>query len=142
MKGAVKDYMVKEINTIDIEEDIVSAAEKMSQSPRCYLIVLERDSPVGIVTEQDLVNKVLAKRRDPSKTKVRDVMSSPLITVDPDISLTEAAEIMKKTNVRKLPVAKDNILYGIITDRDIADAFTDYIDKSIRDVLRYVPVFG
>jgi CBS domain-containing protein len=142
MKGAVKDYMVKQIDTIDDEEDIFLAAEKMSLNPRCYLIVLDRDSPVGIITDQDLVNKVLAKRLDPAKTKVKDVMSSPLITIDPDAPLTEAADIMKKANVRKLPVAKDGILYGIITARDITDEFTDYVDKSIRDVLRYIPIYG
>ena len=139
MKGSVKDYMVKEISTIDAEADVSSAAEKMGQTPRCYLIVLRNDQPLGIVTEKDMINKVLAKRLDPLKIKVQEIMSSPLITVDPDTELTAAAELMKEKNVRKLPVAKDGILYGVITARDIADEFADYVDKSVRDILRYIP---
>ncbi|MCJ7635494.1 CBS domain-containing protein [Candidatus Bathyarchaeota archaeon] len=139
MKGSVKDYMVKEIATVDAEADVSATAEKMAQTPRCYLIVLRNGQPLGIVTEKDLVNKVLAKRLDPSKIKVQEIMSSPLITVDPDAQLTTAAELMKEKNVRKLPVAKDGILYGMITARDIADEFADYVDKSMRDMLRYIP---
>jgi len=94
-----------------------------------------------MITERNLVNEVLAKGRDPSKIKVSEVTSSPLIVVDPDALLIEAAEIMKKHNVRKLPVVKDDILYGIITARDITDHFRDYVDESIRDVLRWLPTF-
>src|SRR4030042_6062452 len=138
MKGSVKDYMVKEIATVDAEADVSATAEKMAQTPRCYLIVLRNGQPLGIVTEKDLVNKVLAKRLDPSKIKVQEIMSSPLITVDPDAQLTTAAELMKEKNVRKLPVAKDGILYGLITARDLADEFADYVDKSMRDMLRHI----
>jgi CBS domain-containing protein len=112
----------------------------MAQTLRSYLIVLKNRQPAGIVTEKDLVNKVLAKRLDPSTIKVQEIMSSPLITVDPDAQLTTAAELMKEKNIRKLPVAKDGILYGMITARDISDEFTDYIDKSMRDMLRYIPL--
>ena len=140
MKGAVKDYMIKEISTIDAEVDIVEAAEKMAATPRGYLIVLERDSPVGIVTERNLVNEVLAKRKDPLKMKIKEIMSSPMITIDPDQPLTAAADLMKSSNIRKLPVAKDGILYGMITARDISDEFREYVDNSIRDVLRYISI--
>jgi len=140
MKGAVKDYMTTEIATIDAEVDICTAAVKMAATPRGYLIVLEKDFPVGIVTERNFVNEVLAKKRDPLRTKVKQIMSSPLITVDPDEQLTTAADIMKKNGVRKLPVSKDGILYGMITTRDITDEFSDYVDNSIRDVLRYIPM--
>jgi CBS domain-containing protein len=141
MKSAVKEYMIAQIVTIDGEVDIFVAAQTMAKNPRGYLIVLINGSPVGIVTERNLVNEVLAKRRDPSKIKVKEVMSSPLITIDPDALLTTAAEIMKEKNIRKLPVAKDNILYGIITARDITYEFNDYIYKSMADVLRYIPFF-
>jgi len=141
MRGTVKDYMVKEIATIRAEVDIATAARKMADNPRGYLIVLEEGRPLGMITERNLVNEVLAKGRDPSKIKVSEVTSSPLIVVDPDALLIEAAEIMKKHNVRKLPVVKDDILYGIITARDITDHFRDYVDESIRDMLRWLPTF-
>jgi CBS domain-containing protein len=72
--------------------------------------------------------------------KVKEIMSSPLITIDPDQPLTAAADLMKSSNIRKLPIAKDGILYGMITARDINDDFHEFVDNSIRDVLRYIPI--
>jgi len=141
MRDMVKDYMIKEIATINAGVDIATAAKKMAATPRGYLVVLDKGAPVGIITERNLVNEVLAKGRDPSKTKVSEVMSSPLVTVDPEASLIDAAEIMKKNNVRKLPVVREGILYGIVTARDITDHFRDYVDELVRDMLQWIPSF-
>jgi CBS domain-containing protein len=92
------------------------------------------------VTERNLVNEVLAKRKDPLKMKIKEIMSSPLITIDPDQPLTTAADLMKSKNIRKLPIAKDGILYGMITARDINDDFHEFVDNSVRDVLRYISI--
>ena len=67
-------------------------------------------------------------------------MSTPLVSIDPDEELTKAAEIMKAKNVRKLPVVKDGIIYGIITARDITDHFTEYVDTAIRELLVWTPL--
>ena len=66
-------------------------------------------------------------------------MSSPLITVDPDDELSTAAETMKAKNVRKLPVVRNGILYGVITARDIVDHFTDYVDRATKEILVWTP---
>jgi len=91
------------------------------------------------VTERDFVWKVIAKGFDPSKLKTRDIMSSPVITVDPDADLAKAAELMIEHEIRRLPVAKDEIIYGIIGPWHIVSHFTEYMDEVTRDIIRHMP---
>ena len=75
--------------------------------------------PVGIVTERDLVYRVIAEGRVPGEVKVKEVMSSPLITVDPEASLEEAMAMMSANNVRRLGVVYKGSLEGVISNKDI-----------------------
>lgn len=75
--------------------------------------------PVGIVTERDLVYRVIAEGRTPGEVKVKEVMSSPLLTVDPEASLEEAMAMMSVNNVRRLGVIYKGSLEGMISDKDI-----------------------
>ena len=75
--------------------------------------------------------------KDLDKTMVADVMSTPLVTVDPDEDLIKASEMMAKQNVPRLAVVKSGIIYGVITTRDIAQRCGDYVDKSVKDILRW-----
>ncbi len=133
----VKSYMIREFHTISSEASVVDAAASMAAdvNQEGYAIVLEAGKPVGIITENDIVNKVVAKTLDPATTKVNQVMSSPLITIDPDIDLLEASEFMRKRGIRKLIVAREEIVYGVITASDIARACGNYVDKSVRDIV-------
>jgi CBS domain-containing protein len=135
----VKDFMSKEVVTIDADSSVTEALKTIAQNPRGYAIALKGGQPAGIVTERDVIRKALAKNLSPEKTKVSQIMSSPLVTIDPDDELTAAAETMKAKNVRKLPVVRDGILYGMITARDIIDHFTDYVDKATKDILMWTP---
>jgi CBS domain-containing protein len=135
----VKDVMSKKVVTIDADTSVATASKTMAQNPRGYAIALEGGQPAGIVTERDVIRKVLAKDLAPGTIKVSQIMSSPLVTIDPDEELTKAAETMKAKNVRKLPVVREGILYGIITARDIVDHFTDYVDKATREILVWTP---
>ena len=101
------------------------------------LIVEKYNTPVGIVTERDIVNRVLARDLDPSKIKVSEIMSSPLVSVDPDDDLLKASELMQEHKVRKLAVMRNDIIYGIITANDISQHCGDYVDRSIRDIYRW-----
>lgn len=102
----VKDYMSKEIATIDSAASIFEASKVMKEKNAGYLIVLEKAQPAGIVTHGDFVNKVLAGDKDPATTKVSEVMSAPLITVDPDTAVNETVRAMVKNDVRRLPVVR------------------------------------
>ena len=141
MTYLVKEFMSEEIVTIAAEANVAEASKKIAENPRGYTVVLQNGQPTGMVTERDLVRKVFAKSLDPSKVKVSDVMSSPLVSIDPDEELSKAAETMKANDVRKLPVAREGILYGIITARDIADHFNEYVDKATKEIIKYSAPF-
>jgi CBS domain-containing protein len=91
----------------------------MSEKDIGDLVVMQRDIPVGIVTERDFVRRVLAERR-PGGTKVSEVMTSPLKVIDPEAPIKEAARRMVNKKIRRLPVIKDNKLVGILTAADFA----------------------
>ena len=144
MGSQVKKYMTKEVHTIDYDTPVSEAANMMAadKDNEGYVIVLQKGKPVGIVTERDLVNKVLVGGLDPAKTSVSDVMSTPLVTVDPEDDLLKATQVMKERNVRKLIVVRDEIIYGIITARKISQNVQDYVDRSIRDIVRWTASLG
>lgn len=115
----VKDFMTKGVLTIDEEKTIFEAAELMSQKEVGDVVVLKGEIPRGIVTERDFVRRVVAKKR-PLDAKISDVMSKPLITIDPEASLKEAARKMVNNRIRRLPVVKQHKLVGIIAVSDFA----------------------
>lgn len=114
---AVKDIMTKEVVTIEAHQSVFEAAQLMSEKAVGCLIVIVKGFPVGIITERDMVKRVVAKR-SPIDQKVTEVMTKTLITVEPETSLKEAARVMSTNNVRRLPVLKNNKLVGIVVATD------------------------
>lgn len=116
----VKEIMTRDVCKASIDENIHSVAKRMVEYGVGSAVIMDGNKPVGIVTEKDLIAKVVAKNKSPSSVKVKEVMSSPLITIKPTTSIREAASIMTKRGIRRLPVVNDNgELVGIITDNDI-----------------------
>ena len=131
----VKDVMTQKVLTIESTKTVMEAAALMTQNDVANLIVMENNTPIGIVTERDFVRRVLATEKSP-KTKISEIMSTPLRVIDPDASLKEAARRMVRKRIRRLPVIKDNKLVGIITATDFArhlskKTFTDDILEAI-----------
>jgi len=116
----VKEAMKTNLAVINPNFSVIEAAKVMKKRNIGNVIVVEGDQPVGILTESDILKKVVAEGKNPEKTMVKDVMSTPIIVVDPYITLEEAMKTMGKCNVRRLPVIEDNKLIGIITQRDIS----------------------
>jgi CBS domain-containing protein len=137
MSYTVKAYMDKTFMTIDVSSTIMEAAKMIADGEHPYIIVTERGKPTGMIASRDIVSKVVAKGLSVEKTKVKDAMNSPLVTVDPDADLLDASTIMHKQGVRRLAVVKSGIIYGVITSSDIAQRCGDYVDKSVKDVLRW-----
>jgi len=115
----VKDLMTKDVLTIDANKTIIEAAALMSQNDVGDLVVMENNTPVGIVTERDFVRRVLAVGKS-TNTRVSEVMSAPLRVIDPEAPIKEAARRMVNKGIRRLVVIKDNKLVGIITATDFA----------------------
>jgi CBS domain-containing protein len=114
---AVKDIMAKEVVTIETSNTVFEAAELMSSKSVSCLIVVIKGFPVGIITERDIVRRIVAKRSS-LDVKVTEVMTKTLITIDPETSLKDAARVMSNNKIRRLPVLKNNKLVGIVAASD------------------------
>jgi CBS domain-containing protein len=116
----VKDVMSSPAVTVPEDTTVDKTAQIMSSDRLGCIIVTSKDGKaLGIITESDLVRRVLAKNIQPNKLAANEVMSKPLITVDPDEELTETARRMRKLDVRRLGVVYKGNLVGIISSRDI-----------------------
>jgi CBS domain-containing protein len=116
----VREAMSSPVVTVNEGQSVVEAAEIMSDNKIGAIIVESGDGqPIGIVTERDLVYRVIAKDTIPREVQVKEVMSSPLMTVDPDASLEDAIAVMNKANVRRLGVIYKGNLEGMISYKDI-----------------------
>ena len=133
----VSEAMDEEIVTVDENTSVTEAAAKMSEKGKGCVIVLRQCRPVGMVTERDVTYKVVAKGLNPRKVKVGEIMSTPLVEVDPDADLVTAAKIMEKHKIRRLAVVRKGILYGVISALDIARNLEGYVESEVRKILKY-----
>lgn len=120
MSLKVEDAMVEDVVTINADSTVKKAVDLMNKHEIGCLIVIRDGKAVGIVTERDMLNRVLAQRRDPERTKVSEIMTTPLVVAEPSMDLQEAARQMFKMKVKKLPVVSKGELVGLITLTDIA----------------------
>ena len=115
VKEAMKSNPVKVKPTITVLE----AAKLMREKKIGNVIVVEKKQPTGILTESDILKKVVAEGKNANVMLVEEVMSTPIIVTDPFISVEEAMKTMGKCDIRRLPVVENGELIGIITHKDI-----------------------
>ena len=129
----VKDIMKKNVITIDGSMSIQEAAQMMTDANIGCVIVTKKDKPVGIITERDFVTRIAAEGR-PLFTDVSHVMSIPLITISPEETVWDAAEIMRVKRIHKLPVQEGNEIVGIITTTDFVNICSYGSDSQMRNI--------
>lgn len=134
----VKSIMAKPVVTIDVKHTVYEAAKLMSEKGIGSIVVLENAKPVGIATERDILQKVVAKRLDPASVKIKEIMSKNLITVSEKTSIIKAIRVMEKNKVRRLLVMEKGKLVGIVTQRDLLRALAFHVIISFRPLLEYV----
>lgn len=132
MAPKISDVMVENVITVDPKTTAREAAKLMKQHEIGCLIVVQNSRPIGIVTERDMLNRVLIELRNPRKTKVEEIMSTPLTVVRPQTDIQDAAEIMLRTKIKKLPVIEDGDLAGLVTLTDLV--FFYYYKKTPQPV--------
>jgi len=115
----VEDVMVEEVVTVEADATVQEAVDLMNKHEIGCLIVVLKGKPVGIITERDMLTRVLAKSIDPEKIKVSDVMSAPLIVGKPEMEVENAVKLMFKTKIKKLPVVQRGRLVGLVTLTDL-----------------------
>jgi len=115
----VEDVMVEEVVTVEAEATVQEAVDLMNKHEIGCLIVVLKEKPVGIITERDMLKRVLAQSKDPEKIKVSEIMSAPLIIGKPEMEIENAVKLMFKTKIKKLPVVQKGRLVGLVTLTDL-----------------------
>ncbi|MCK4902206.1 MAG: CBS domain-containing protein [Thermoplasmatales archaeon] len=123
--------MSKKIIAVDSNGTVMEACNKFRDHKVGSLLVTEADQLVGILTERDVIKRILCEGRDTNATMVKEIMSTDIKTIGPLEEIEDALEVFKKYNIKKLPVMSDNAIVGIITITDIA-----YTRPGIKDFIR------
>lgn len=130
MSLTVEDVMVKDIITINAQASALEAAEIMNKYDIGCLIVVEERKPTGIVTERDMLKRVLLQHKDPRKTSVNNIMSRPLIVSTPKTEIRDAVRVMNERRIKRLPVIEDGNLLGLVSLTDVVRSLA-YFEHAI-----------
>jgi CBS domain-containing protein len=125
----VKEVMNTEVKTIGPKKSILTASKKMVENHIGCLVVSTNDKLVGILTDSDIIRKVVSENKLASKVSVEQVMTKDLIMVEDDKDVSEAAELMTKHGIKKLPVISGRKLVGIITAVDITRVHPELVKQ-------------
>jgi CBS domain-containing protein len=115
----VEDVMVDDVITIGADVAVHKAVKLMNKHEIGCLVVVLKGKPIGIITERDMLRRVLAKSVDPEKVTVSDIMSAPLIMGKPKMEIENAVRLMFRTKIKKLPVVHRGNLIGLVTLTDL-----------------------
>jgi CBS domain-containing protein len=121
----VRDVMNKSIISVDKNDAIRMAVNKMVHGGIGAVIVTEKDKPVGILTERDILKFIANEKTDLDNNKVENIMSTPLISVDSSSSLEEAANVMLTNNIRRLIIKEKDEYVGLISQRELQRFITE-----------------
>jgi len=115
----VRDAMSKDPRVVRRDSSVQEVVATMNKFDISSVIVVQEKRPVGIITHRDIMSKIVQPRIPPDAVTAREVMSAPIVTISEDASIEEAARIMAKKNIKKLPVVRDDELVGIVTTSDL-----------------------
>ncbi|MBI4015333.1 MAG: CBS domain-containing protein [Candidatus Aenigmarchaeota archaeon] len=115
----VKDAMISRVATANQSDSAEQGSKIMKEEDVGMLVIMESKKPVGIVTREDIVNKITALNKLPSSIKLKDIMSFPVVMCSPDEDLSTAARTMVKHGFERLPVVSMGKLVGLISDREV-----------------------
>jgi signal-transduction protein with cAMP-binding, CBS, and nucleotidyltransferase domain len=128
-KMLVKDVMSSPVITIEENAPANLVAELMDKDDLgCIIVTNKEGKPLGLITERDLVVRVLAKNAKPDSLKASEVMTSPLITIEPDAAITDAARRMSRQNIRRLGVVYKGQITGLLSSKDILGVMPELIE--------------
>ena len=119
MSVLTRDIMVSKVITITRDSTVEEAVKLMNEHEIGCLIVTDNQKAIGIVTERDLMKRILAKSEETKRIKVKEVMSTPLISIEPNVEIGDASRLMFQKNIKKMPIVKKDELLGLVTLTDI-----------------------
>jgi len=129
----VGDVMTKSVISVDASMTINETAKMMEDAKVGAVIIIDNNTPIGIVTDRDFAVKVAAHAYQIT-SPVKEIMSSPLLAISSDESVRNAADLMHDREVRKLPVINEDKIVGIITATDIVNLLAVCVEEDMRDM--------
>jgi len=124
MSGIIlaRDIMAKNVKTVRTDDSAHDAVVKMNKFDVGSVIVTNNNRPVGIITSKNILNRIVEPRLDASTVRAKDIMSSPLITIEPDTSIEDAAKLMAQKKIKQLVIIDKDKILGILSTSDIVKA--------------------
>ena len=124
----VNEIMTKNVVSIESDKSVKEACDTYQNHRIGCLVVTENERPVGIVTERDIIERIILLGKDPTATKVKTIMSTDLKMIPATATVKYAAETMMKYKIKKLPIVQEDTMVGIITVTDISRAIKNLPD--------------
>ena len=115
----VGDAMTKGVICVDVKDTVQYAAEVMDKNDISSVIVTKKGNGLGMITEHDVLVKVVVDSKEPKKVVCSEIMASPLITIGPHVTIDDAAGIMRDKNIKRLVVAEGDKIMGVLSEFDI-----------------------
>lgn len=134
--SVVADIMSSPVVTVEGEVNVRDGALLMTDKRIGSIVITERGQPIGIVTERDMLERVVSHCRDPCETRMKDIMSSPLISTSPDTNILDAMRKMRENRISRLLVMEKDKLIGIVSERDVIRAVSIASLTSFSTLLR------
>jgi len=132
-----RDILEKDFLSLRGDTTVFQAAQQMKASSHGFVIVANSEGqPKGIVTEWDILSKVVAEGKDPKNVKLEELMTKDLITIKPDMGIDELSLFMSVKGIRRVLVVHDGKVLGIITSRNVLASLKDYVDRVSTQIAR------
>jgi CBS domain-containing protein len=118
----VRDIMTRNVKTVRTDDTVLNAVQKMNKFNIGSVIVMSNNRPVGIITETNIMRRIVEPRMDAGTVWAKDIMSGPLTIIEPNATVEEAAKVMVEKHIKKIPIVEGGKLLGILSTSDIVRA--------------------
>ncbi|MFQ5543810.1 MAG: cyclic nucleotide-binding/CBS domain-containing protein [Nitrospiria bacterium] len=130
----ISTLMTEHIYSITAEKSVQEGAEEMASENIGSLLVEQKGKYIGMITEVDIIRKVVAKKREPSSVTISEVMAAPIVTIGHDQTIIEAHDLMEEQQIRHLAVTRYGEIIGIVSVRDFLHPI--FIEKGSEDLVQ------
>lgn len=127
----IKDIMGKRFISFNENSSVKDIAKKMGKYDLGCAIIVRKNKPIGIITERDMVKRVVAKNLDVNKTKAKEIMTNPVESIDPNANIYYVAKIMNEKGYKRYPVTKNGKFIGLVTQTDLVNYFREQRRKFV-----------
>ena len=115
----VKEIMHSDVKTARPDSSVKEVVEKMNRFDIGSIVIVQKRRPIGVITERDILRRVVEHCLDPSICKAKEIMTTPIVTAEENLSVEEAARLMATRKIKRIPIVRNKELVGIVTATDL-----------------------